>query len=284
MSEIIEISTWEELLATEVNKEYSWVGGSLDFNEIAPNGFDSTIKIPGGVDFNGATFFNFRSIALIALSYGTVPDNGRYWKNLTFQNIEHMPIGNSYGAFIAPAPNFIENIVITGNIQCPQNLTSRYSLIQKYYGQGYNNRVSRLGTDIVFKGNCSFFLVNESTTSDPSNTTRLPLFDSRIKLDLDYSSTKSPYFYNMYNCKISGKVKNINTSATELTLNPYYCAISLESNKPINCPNLNLVRSDLATYTANSRLVECEAPFYEYKDDIADSGFPYNGAEWDGGD
>lgn len=281
---IIDIDTWEELLATESGTEYNWVGGSLDFNEIAPNGFDSTIIIPGRVDFNGATFFNFRSNANVALSYGTNSDNNRYWKNLTFQNIEHIVSTNTYGGFIAPCPNFIENIVITGNITCPPNVTSRYVLLSKYQGQGLNNRFNRIGTNIVFKGDCSFFLGSESSTADPYNVNRLPFYDCRFILDLEYNSTKSPFSYYMYNCKISGKVKNINTSATELTLNPYYCAISLESNKPINCPNLNLVRSDLATYTANSRLVECEAPFYEYKDDIADSGFPYNGAEWDGGD
>lgn len=270
-----EISTWEELLATQANTEYIWTGGNLNFDEIQPNGFSSTIVIAGRVDFNGAVFLNFRSIANVALSYGSSSDNGRYWKNLTFQNIEHIVSTNSYGAFIAMCPNFIENIVITGNITCPPNVTSRYTLLSKYHGQGNNNRFNRIGTNIVFKGDCSFFLGSESSMADPSNVNRLPFYDCRFIIDLEYNSTKSPFSYYMYNCKIAGKVKNNNTNATELAMNPYYCAISLESNKYINCPNLNLVRSDLATYASNPQLVRCDSPFWEHKSDISASGFPY---------
>ena len=270
-----EISTWEELLATEAGTEYIWTGGNLNFDEIQPNGFDSTIEIKGSVDFNGATFFNFRSVANIAFHRGTSGTN-QYWKNLTFQNTEHIVSTNTYGGFISTCPNFLENIVITGNILCPQNVSSRYVLIGKYYGQGYNNRFDRIGTNITFKGNCPFFLASESAMSDPSsNVNRLPFYDSRIILDIEYNSTKTPFYYAMYNCKISGKIKNNNTSATELAITPYYCAISLESNKDINCPNLNLVRSDLATYAPNSQLVRCDSPFWEHKADISASGFPY---------
>lgn len=272
----IEIETWEELLATQANTEYIWTGGNLNFDEIQPNGFDSTIAINGSVDFNGATFFNFRSVATIALSRGSTTNNSQYWKNITFQNIEHIVSTNSYGSFIAACPNFIENVVITGNILCPQNVYTRYVLLSKHSGQGLNNRFNRIGTNIVFKGNCSFFLASEEATSDPSsNTNRLPLYDSRIILDVEYDSTKTPFFYAMFNCKISGRIKNNNTSDTELEMNPYYCAISLESNKDINCPNLNLVRSDLATYASNPQLVRCDSPFWEHKAEISASGFPY---------
>ena len=270
-----EISTWEELLATQVGTDYIWTGGNLNFDEIQPNGFDSTIVIAGRVDFNGAVFLNFRSINNTALSRGSATDSGQYWKNLTFQNIEHIVSTNTYGAFITVCPNFIENIVITGNITCPSNVTSRYVLLSKYQGQGLNNRFNRIGTNIAFKGDCSFFLGSESSTADPYNVNRLPFYDCRFILDLEYNSTKSPFSYYMYNCKIAGKVKNNNTTATELAMNPYYCAISLESNKDINCPNLNLVRSDLATYASNPQLVRCDSPFWEHKADITASGFPY---------
>lgn len=278
-----EISTWEELLATQAGQEYSWVGGSLNFDDIQPTGFTAPITINGSVDFNGAVFFNFRSMSSIALKTSVNANvYKQYLKNLTFQNIEHIPTNLTYGMLFDGNCDVFENIVFTGVAQGTER-TGRYSLLKVSYGSGARQRIDRFGCDLTIKLNCPFFLTNTSATGNPASNNRIPIYDGRIKIDLEYNGTLQPIPHDLYNCKIAGRIKNNNESAADLELNPYYCAISLESNKPIICPNTNLVRSDLAEYTG-SRLVRCEAPFYEYKEAIADSGFPYNGAERDGGD
>lgn len=281
MPEIIEISTWDELLATVADTEYSWVGGSLDFNEIQPSGFTSTVNIRGSIDFNGATFFNFRSMANTAIYNGG--GGTSYFKNITFQNIEHLPTSQNNGAtFISGLGGSTENLVITGTVSGNCNIYILFHHSYSPYSANSNNRIDRVGCDISAELNCPFYLFSESSGSTPaSSTDRIKIYDSRIKLDITHTGDR-PFPFNMYNCKISGRISS--TASSAIALNAFYSAVSLESNRTINCPNLNLVRSDLAEYTPNSRLVECEAPFYEYKESIADSGFPYNGAEWDGGD
>lgn len=57
-----EVSTWEELITARSDSDVvDWTGGDLDFNEIQPEGFTSTINIYGIIDFHGATFRNFRA-------------------------------------------------------------------------------------------------------------------------------------------------------------------------------------------------------------------------------
>ena len=281
MSEIIEISTWEELLATVANQEYSWVGGSLDFNEIAPSGLTSTVTLRGSIDFNGATFFNIRSTAP-TMFYKSGDKAATYLKNITFQNIEHIISNNNTGVFFGGISGITENVVVTGTIA--SSTAPRYILFHHWYSSyssDSNNRLDRIGCNIVAQLSCPFFFCSESNASNPATSNRIGVYDSRITLDVTHTGDR-PFPFQCFNCKIAGKLQS--TSQTNIAINAFYSAISLETENTINCANLNLVRSDLATYAANSRLVECEAPFYEYKDDIADSGFPYNGAEWDGGD
>ena len=58
----MEVSTWEDLIASRTSSSVvDWTGGDLDFNEIQPEGFTSTININGIIDFHGATFRNFRA-------------------------------------------------------------------------------------------------------------------------------------------------------------------------------------------------------------------------------
>lgn len=276
----IEISTWEELLSTVRGEEYSWVGGSLNFDDIQPAGFAQTVTISGSIDFNGAVFFNFRSFATIAISRST--GQGGYTKNITFQNIEHLPV-SGYAVFLSnlDSSHITQNIVIDGSIAA--NDLWKYTLIQRtYWANSHWNKIDSIGTNLSIRLGCPFRFVAESNVSDPSQgSTRFQICDSRIKLDLEHTGD-NPFPYVYYNCKISGKIRS--TSDAELKIPAYYSAVSVDSDKIINCPNLNLVRTDLAEYSPNSRLVECEAPFYEYKEAIADSGFPYNGAVRDGGD
>lgn len=267
----IEIDTWEGLLATEQNEEYVWTGGNLNFDDIQPAGFAQTVTIGGSIDFNGAVFFNFRSFATIAISRST--GRGGYTKNITFQNIEHLPVsGNAVFLSNLDDSHITQNIVIDGTIAA--STLNKYTLIQRtYWANSKWNKVDSIGTNLSIRLGCPFRFVAESNVSDPSQgSTRFQICDSRIKLDLEHTGD-NPFPYVYYNCKISGKIRS--TSDAELKIPAYYSAVSVDSDKIISCPNLNLVRSDLATYASNPQLVRCDSPFWEHKAEISASGFPY---------
>lgn len=91
------VSTWEDLLAnTDVTAEITWTGGDLDFNDIQPQGFASTVEICGDIDFNGATFKNFqyRGMPSIAINFKTT--NGI--SNLKLLDLFYSVIGGSGGS------------------------------------------------------------------------------------------------------------------------------------------------------------------------------------------
>lgn len=268
------ISTWDELLATVANTDYLWIGGDLDFNEIQPSGFSSTVNIKGNIDFNGATFFNFRSMASQAIYQGS-NSSASYFKNITFQNIEHMPSSTNPAVFLAGLSGKTNNVVVTGTVSGNCN---RYILFHHYYSpytSNSNNRIDEVGCDISAQLNCPFFVFSDNNSSDPSTTvTRLGIYDCRINLDVTHTGGR-PFPFNMYNCKIDGSIETTNNS--NVTINAFCSAISLESNRTITCPNTNVVRSDLATYESNPRLVLCDSAFSNFKTEIAESGFPYNG-------
>ena len=264
-----EISTWTELLATVANTDYIWTGGNLNFDEIQPEGFSSTINIKGNIDFNGAIFFNLRSTAANVISQSG--DGNSYLKNLTFQNIEHIPTTTSGAIFLSGLFGRTDNLVVTGTItgEC-----SSYILFQhgySPYSYGSNNRVDRIGCDVSAQISGAFFVSSDSSSPN-SNPARMPIYDSRIKLNLVHSGS-NPFPYNLYNCRVSGTIDT--SSSSNLVINSYYSAISLDTDSTIDCANLNLVRSDLATYSSNPLLVRCDSPFWEHKSDISASGFPY---------
>ena len=275
-----EISTWEELLATEDGTEYLWTGGDLDFNEIQPTGFTSPVTINGSVDFNGAAFKNFRSMASYAV-FSSVNTNvfKQYLKNLTLQSAEHIcSAGN--GLFFNTLCDWFENIVVTGSIICDSSV-SRYSLIKVYAGINTHarQRVDRFGCDLTVRASCPFYMSNHSNSSDPSSSgaNTIPFYDSRIRLDLSHAGN-NPFFHKMYNSKISGKIHSTSSDAT-LPIEAYCSAFELEADRTIALTgSTNVVRSDMAEYAENSSpIVRCDSPFSEHKADIAASGFPYNG-------
>lgn len=274
------ISTWDELLATVAGEEYIWTGGDLDFNEIMPTGFTSNITINGSIDFNGAIFSNFRSMAVSAI-ISNVNTNvyKQYLKNLTFQNAEHLcnPGTTTPCGFFNTSCDWFENIILTGSIVC-DNSVSRYSLIRMPAGQTLRHRVDRFGCDLTVRTSCPFFMSSNSISTDPSTgSNAVPLYDSRIKLDLQHTGSK-PFFNKMYNSKISGKIQSSSNDAT-LPIEAYCSTLELEADRTINLTgSTNVVRSDMATYAENSSpIVRCDSAFSNHKAAIAASGFPYNG-------
>lgn len=267
-----EISTWEELLATQANTEYIWTGGNLNFDEIQPEGFTSAVNIKGNIDFNGAVFLNFRSQASTAIQRSG-GSSASYFKNITFQNAEHTPASTNPAVFFSGFSGKTNKVVVTGTVSGNCN---RYILFHHYYSpytSNSNNRIDEVGCNISAQLNCPFFVFSDNNLSDPSTTiTRLGIYDCRIILDVTHTGDR-PFPFNMYNCRIGGSIDT--SSSSNLVINSYYSAISLDTDSTIDCANLNLVRSDLATYSSNPLLVRCDSPFWEHKSDISASGFPY---------
>ena len=223
------ISTWDELLATVAGEEYIWTGGDLDFNEIMPTGFTSTITINGSIDFNGAVFSNFRSMHTYAITTSANTNvNKQYLKNLTLQNAEHLCISGT-GCFFNTSSDWFENIILAGSIVCDSSV-SRYSLIKMPIGQNLRHRVDRFGCDLTVRTSCPFFMSTHQTSSDPATgSNAVPFYDSRIKLDLQHTGSK-PLFHKMYNSKISGKIQSSSNDAA-LPIEAYCSALEIEADR-----------------------------------------------------
>ena len=164
----------------------------------------------------------------------------QYIKNLTFQNLEHYCKANTWGVLFSFSADRFENVVVTGDILCGSEVTNEYVIVRMASGQNVRHRVDRFGCNLHITAPCPVYLSSHSDSSEPSTSSfyTMPLYDSRITLDLEYNGTKSPFFHNMYNCKISGRIKNNNTSATELAMNPsataYSSAVSVNARTASN--------------------------------------------------
>lgn len=217
------LTTWQELIASRDENTYSeWHGGDLDFNDIQPSGFKSTIQIYGGIDFKNATFKNFRQIGnfndfVIFRSVG-----GIY--NLNFLNFY---ITKTEGHADATIFRFLwnqrslpyNNLKFSGRIDVNMN----NDCIVPIFGQDWSYNGSYAGINGL-SANIECVVTNPVSSS--TNRATLPIFsgtnysstygnevnvkncDVTINIDYTDSKTTAPLLVlsTMQNCRIEGRV------------------------------------------------------------------------------
>lgn len=217
------LTTWQELIASREENTYSeWHGGDLDFNDIQPSGFTSTITIYGGIDFKNATFKNFRQIGnfndfVIFRSVG-----GIY--NLNFLNFY---ITKTEGYSDATIFRFrwnqrslpYNNLKFSGRI----DVNMDRDCIVPIFGQDWGYGGSYAGINGL-AANIECVVTNPVSSS--TNRATLPIFsgtnysstygnevnvkncDVTINIDYTDSKTTAPLLVasTMQNCRIEGKV------------------------------------------------------------------------------
>ena len=208
----VEVNTWAGLQNSNNQGEtVKWTGGDLDFNNINPSGFTGAVKLYGSIDFQGATFRNFRHSGNGYL-YPNSPlhfnfNSGGYVKNLNFVN----------GLF-NESESFSGGVIVFGNsdcynanvINCRFDVDFTLSLEQKLF---HVLRKTNYSGRSAFQ-QCAFKVKAQHTS-----TTTLYLFgynhcdDCKINLDINtayvYREFGNPDSGNcgMHNSEITGKIR-----------------------------------------------------------------------------
>lgn len=202
----MEVSTWEDLIASRTfSSVVDWTGGDLDFNEIQPEGFTSTININGIIDFHGATFRNFRAkYDRTMINFSSTQTGGI--SNLKFLNIKvdvpsasdsyrffNVGYGNGGVGYEAPVKNCEFSVYVTAD------KTSQAVAFSGLAGD--------------FEA-CSFRFIG-----DFENGYMFPfgngskLTDSLIILDIDQNGiNETTARYMLNNCLVIGKISNKTSS------------------------------------------------------------------------
>ena len=218
----IEVNTWAGLCdSSHQNSEVVWTGGDLNFNEINENGFNNTVKIYGSIDFQGATFRNFRHVGGYLYPNGPLQfvynDNG-YIKNLNFVNAVFNVNNTYYPGLIAFAHGDIYNSSVK---HCRFDIdfvaSTEINLFRILRRTNYSGETS-------FK-NCSFNIKGQSSAS-LYLLASTHMYDCNIK----YNDVKASIFKELkdyssfnngaHNCNSTGKItQTTTTSSIELGSN-----------------------------------------------------------------
>lgn len=220
------LTTWQELIARREENTYSeWHGGDLDFNDIQPSGFTSTITIYGGIDFKNATFKNFRMIysgAESCIKFSSLIDGGIF--NLNFLNfyITKTRVNNGQEIFYfmwrdngVPRNNlkFSGRIDMNGgtsnNVQVPV-----FRFLEN--GGGYHTGINGLSANIEavvngttdYSTSLSLFSGQNGSAGAYGTIPYVKNSDVTINMDCTYNSNTVPVIINatMQNCRVEGRV------------------------------------------------------------------------------
>ena len=208
----VEVNTWAGLQdSNNQGNNVKWTGGDLDFNDTQPTGFRNAVTLYGNIDFQGATFRNFRHSGNGYL-YPNSPlhfnfNSGGYVKNLNFVN----------GLF-NESESFSSGVIVFGNsdcynanvINCRFDVDFTLSLEQKLF---HVLRKTNYSGRSAFQ-QCAFKVKAQHTSS-----TTLYLFgfnhcdDCRIDLDINTAyvyrefGSRDSFNCGMHNSEIAGKIR-----------------------------------------------------------------------------
>lgn len=249
----------------------------VDFNEINPQGYDSTIEIKGNVDFNGWELRNLTSTAGKVLRFRGVSANYPTVKNLKITNAKHVIVGGN-GAFIFESYVILENLSISYEFDYgsgPSYAINQSSGTGKYY------RIGIYAYGMVRSNSWSFFT---SSTRD--------IRYGRFHCEVQATSCDNVCNANLVDCVVSGELTIDNDNVTQVlvgasksTLN----VIRIQSNKTIryNGAGISLkvdrdytgdiVRPNTATWDEHVLLVNT-AQVRTQQEAILAAGFPLHKA------
>lgn len=201
------VSTWEDLLAnTDATAEISWAGGDIDFNDIQPQGFASTIEICGDIDFNGATFKNFqyRGTPSVAIRFKTT--NGIC--NLKLLDLFYSVIGGSGSPRILQFAVSGNGFAYCDNIEFSTVIDSTSNDIEVINASVGNARVLWRRWSIAVECRNSIGQISLSQNSQ----SYIGFYDSIINCDVLQNGYTNIISCNLNNCLVKGKWQDNNSN------------------------------------------------------------------------
>lgn len=230
------VNNWEDFMS--INKKNSpyieWDKNAenkvVDFNEIRPQGYSSTVNMGSHTKYNGWVFRNFYSTASTALQFGSA---GETISGVTFENFYwQVPASASYFLYCEGNYNYksvFYNCIFSGRIAVPGS------------GDFCSEYLTRCALNLSI-----------SSLSDTFRISYQDIESSDIVLDVAKSANFEMSYYSVKNSRISGKV-----SATSVKIgggSSGYNIISLESDKPLTYTGnaISVYNSDLAEKSSSS--------------------------------
>lgn len=251
------VDNWEDFMSINRNQigiYVKWADSDnkvIDFNDIKPDGYTTSIIFPSYVDFNGWTLRNFRSTA----SYAMKSNNSN---SVTVQNliIENFYISNESYNYLFYYTN-ISNSIISGIA------VSGKSFYLTSYGDIVNSSVN-----IKVTAKEEFSILNSSGIMKNSD---IVLDVSAKTANLAYNS----YYHGVYNSRISGKIHSAQDYVR--IVNGYSNIFNLDSDMPLSYSGtaISVYNSDLAEKDSSStNLIGCTTEQLKNAEYLYSIGFP----------
>jgi hypothetical protein len=249
----------------------------VDFNEINPQGYDSTIEIKGNVDFNGWELRNLTSTATYVLKFTGTNNNKPTVKNLKITSAKHV-IVNGGGAFLYESYVILENLSISYEFDYGGGTS--YAINQSS-GTGKYYRIGIYAYGMVRGNSWSFFT---ASTRD--------IRYGRFHCEVQATSCNNVCNANLVDCVVSGELTIDNDNVTQVLVgasNSTLNVIRIQSNKAIryNGSGISLkvdrnytgdiVRPNISTWDEHVLLVNT-AQARTQQADILAAGFPLHRA------
>ncbi len=249
----------------------------VDFNEINPNGYDSTIEIKGNVDFNEWELRNLTSTANYVLKFTGTNTNKPTVKNLKITNAKHVIVGNG-GAFIFETYVILENLSISYEFDYGGGTSFA---INQSSGTGKYYRIGIYAYGMVRGNSWSFF------TSSPRDVRY-----GRFHCEVQATNCNNICNANLVDCVVSGELTIDNDNVTQVLVgasNSTLNVIRIQSNKAIryNGSGISLkvdrnytgdiVRPNISTWDEHVLLVNTSQARTQQEEILA-AGFPLHKA------
>ncbi len=254
------VNSWEEY--TSITSDTAHVefdpnaeNKVIDFNEIQPEGFSSTVHFKDYTNFNGWTLRNFHSTASTAINVGFALD----FSNLIFENFYWCPSGTSY-AFLftngsSSSTQKMTNCIISGEIQRAGN-------IKRAVPELYESSVN-----IVANTGGSFQLARS-------------IVNSEIVLDVSAESVEMCEYLStnkgkVLNSRISGRIQSDENVSAGTDISAYN-VFNIQSNQPLDYQGkgISVYNSDIATATQSGNFIGCTAEQLRDAQYLYDLRFP----------
>ncbi len=254
------VNSWEEY--TSITSDTAHVefdpnaeNKVIDFNEIQPEGFSSTVKFKDYTNFNGWTLRNFHSTASTAINTGS----SLTFSNLIFENFYWCP-ANKYGSTLfdtggSSSIRKMTNCIISGEIQCTYDIDR---VVQDLYESSVN---------IVANTGGSFRLSHS-------------IINSEIILDVSAESVEMCRYLStdkgkVLNSRISGRIQS-DENVSAGTDTSAYNVFNIQSNQPLDYQGkgISVYNSDIATATQSGNFIGCTAEQLRDAQYLYDLRFP----------
>ncbi len=253
------VDSWEEYTSITSNTAYVEFNPNaenkvIDFNEIQPEGFSSTVKFKDYTNFNGWTLRNFHSTASTAINTGSALD----FSNLIFENFYWCP-SSTYNAYLfnsnSSSSRKMTNCIISGEIQCAGKINR---VVSDLYESSINI-VANIGGSFQVANN----IVNSEIVLDVSAKS--------VEMCLYSSSDKG----KVLNSRISGRIQSDENVSAGTDISAYN-VFNIQSNQPLDYQGkgISIYNSDIATATQSGNFIGCTAEQLRNAQYLYDLRFP----------